>query len=165
MLFWADLEAASRISDLASKLKHLAFVPAVAALAILGGCGSGVHLEGPGFESLGLTNNKQKGDKKVPDRAPLLIPPDRARLPEPRQSVASAPPQNWPVDPGDVQKSEEDAAAKKQRDYEDKGDWSKNAGIDEFEKLMDPLSRSTGVFNRDRSLGDENRDFKEYEKR
>ncbi len=147
--------------NVTSTIKRLLLVPAFAVLAFLGGCGSGVQLEGPGFEALGLTSKKQKGDKKVPDRAPLLIPPDRARLPAPQQPIASAPPPNWPNDPGEFLKAEASAAVKKQKEYEDKGDWSKKADIDEFEKLMDPLERRDGVLSR-KLLGDRNRDSKNY---
>jgi hypothetical protein len=124
--------------NVTSTIKRLLLVPAIAVLAFLGGCGGGVHVEGPGFELGG----KKEGDKKVPDRAPLLIPPDRARLPAPQQPVASAPPSNWPKDPGEVKKAEASAAVKKQKEYEDKGDWSKKADLDEFDKLMDPMERN-----------------------
>ncbi len=154
--------------SLISSIKSLLIVPALAVLVLLGGCGGGVHLEGPGFEALGITGNKNRGDKKVPDRAPLLIPPDRARLPEPQQSIAAAPPQNWPKDPGDTAKAEEAEADRKQRDYEDKGDWSKKAGIDEFDKLMDEGSRKKGFLDakKKKPLSDEYREItgeKEYE--
>jgi len=125
---------------LPSTIKHLLLVPVFAVLVLLGGC-EGVHVEGPGFELGGKKNNV---DKKVPDRAPLLIPPDRARIPEPTQSTATAPPQNWPSDPDVVRKADAAEADKKQKEYEDKGDWSKKAGADEFEKLSDPMERRKG---------------------
>ncbi len=148
--------------SLASTIKRLLLLPAFAVLVLLGGCGGGVQLEGPGFEALGITGNNNKADKKVPDRAPLLIPPDRARLPAPQQSTASVSPQNWPNDPGEILKSEETEAARKQKEYEDKGDWSKKAGIDEFEKLMDPMERRGGILSKNKKLDDQYRDFKEY---
>ena len=107
------------------------------------GC-AGVELEGPGFEALGLTGNKKKGDPKVPERAPLVLPPNRARLPEPEPTVAAAPRENWPNDPDLVRKQEVKQAEIKKKEYIDHGDWSKNAGIDEFEKLSDPLERHEG---------------------
>ena len=139
-------------------IKRLLLVPAIAVLAFLGGCGGGVHVEGPGFELGG----KKEGDKKVPDRAPLLIPPDRVRLPAPQQAIASTPPQNWPTDPGDIQKAEAIAAAKKKKEYEDSGDWSKKADIDEFEKVMDPIERKPGILSKNKKLDDQYRDFREY---
>ena len=147
----------------AHTIKRLTLVPAVAAAVLLGGCG-GVELEGPGFEALGLTGKKKTAEKKVPDRAPLLIPPDRARLPQPQQSTASAPPQNWPTDPESLLKAEATEAEKKNKEYIDKGDWSKNADIDEWEKLMDPLERQRGILSKRGVLGDKYRDSKEYER-
>ncbi len=143
---------------LPSTIKHLLLVPVFAVLVLLGGC-EGVHVEGPGFELGGKKNNV---DKKVPDRAPLLIPPDRVRLPAPQQAIASTPPQNWPTDPGDIQKAEAIAAAKKKKEYEDSGDWSKKADIDEFEKVMDPIERKPGILSKNKKLDDQYRDFREY---
>ena len=147
---------------LTNTLRRLALLPAIVAAGLLAGCaGGGVELEGPGFESLGLTGKKKKGEPKVPDRAPLLMPPDRARLPQPRQSTAAAPPQNWPNDPGDVQKAEAAEAKRIDQAYRDSGNFDPKADIDEFEKLMDPMERRPGVFGGD-GLGDKNRDAKSY---
>ena len=146
---------------MACHIRRLAIVPALAVAMMAAGCGSGVHIEGPGFEKLGLTGKKYV-EQKVPDRAPLLIPPDSSRLPEPAPLVANARPQNWPTDPDSTLKAEATVAKEKQRVYEDKGDWSKKADIDEFEKLMDPMERSKGVFS-GKPLSDKNRDFKTYE--
>lgn len=146
---------------MACHLRRLAIIPALFAAMLVAGCGSGIQLEGPGFEKLGLTNKKHV-EQKVPDRAPLLIPPNPNRLPEPAPKVANARPENWPTDPELTIKEQESAADEKQRIYEDKGDWSKNADIDEFEKLMDPLARSRGVFNT-KPLSDEYRDYKTYD--
>jgi hypothetical protein len=150
------------MGNMACHIKRLAIVPALAVAMMAGGCGPGVHIEGPGFEKLGLTGKKHV-EQNVPDRAPLLIPPDRSRLPEPALSVVNARPQSWPTDPESTIKAEATAAIKKQRVYEDKGDWSKKADIDEFEKLMDPMERAQGVFS-NKALGDKNRDFKKYER-
>ena len=137
-----------------SSIRYLPLLTAFAAALLLAGCGGGIDFEGPGFEALGLTSKKQKGDKKVPDRAPLLIPPDRARLPAPLASSATpaAAPQNWPTDPELVLKAEANVAEQKNKDYIDKGDWSKNANVEEFENLMGrEMSRNSGVFG-DREL-------------
>ena len=130
------------------KMKRLAIAPALAVAMISASCGPGIQLEGPGFDALGLSG-KKKAEKKVPDRAPLLIPPDPNRLPEPAPRVANARPQNWPTDPEDTVKAKASAAAKKKQAYRDGGDWSKNADIDEFEKLSDPIKREdAGLLNR-----------------
>lgn len=129
--------------DLFCHMKRLAIIPALAVAMTAAGCGPGVQLEGPGFEALGLSGKKNV-EQKVPDRAPLLIPPDPNRIPEPAPQIVNARPQNWPADPDRTLKEQESAAAEKQRIYEDKGDWSKKADIDEFEKAMDPIRRQKG---------------------
>ena len=147
----------------AHNIKRLALVTAFAAAALVGGCGGGVEFEGPGFEALGLTGKTKTVEKQVPDRAPLLLPPDRTRLPQPRLPTASTVPQSWPTDPETIRKAETTQDEQQIKDYIDKGDWSKNADIDEFEKLMDPLERSPGIFG-GRWLSDKNRDFKSYDR-
>ncbi|MDA7947335.1 MAG: hypothetical protein MPJ78_07645 [Hyphomicrobiaceae bacterium] len=148
---------------MAKTRKHLIVVPTLAVAALLAGCaGDGVELQGPGFEALGLTS-KKKAEPKVPDRAPLLLPPDRARLPEPQQATAAAPPQNWPTDAQEVQKAEAQEKLRKQKEYQDKGNYDPKADIDEFEKLMDPLERQPGIFGRGRLLGKKYRDARDFE--
>ena len=130
------------------KMKRLAIAPALAVAMISAGCGPGIQLEGPGFDALGLSG-KQQVEKKVPDRAPLLIPPDPNRLPEPASRVATGRPQNWPTDPEDTAKAQASIAAKKQQAYQDSGDWSKKSDIDEFDKLSDPIERqNAGLLNK-----------------
>lgn len=134
-----------------TSMRRLAFLPVFAGMMALAGCGGGMELEGPGFK---IGGNSKRPEAKVPDRAPLILPPDRARLPQPQENTSVAvQQQNWPNDPDALKKSAEEEAVKKQKEYEDKGDWSKNAGIDEFEKLMDPLERQKGILSRGRGLG------------
>lgn len=148
---------------LAKTKRHLTLAPALAVAVLMAGCaGGGVELEGPGFEALGLTSKKNKTEPKVPDRAPLLLPPDRARLPEPQTETAAAPPQNWPTDPEEFQKAEKAEAERKKKEYQDKGNFDPKADIDEFEKLMDPMERKPGVFGRGQALGPKNRDGRNY---
>lgn len=137
------------MSKLPGNGKPAVLAVALVTTALLAGCaGSDVEISGPGFQ---LGGNKNKKEAKVPDRAPLLVPPDRARLPEPApeqpQAVAAQP--NWPNDPDLVRKSEEEEKLAKKSEYEDKGDWSGKGGADEFDKLGDPLERKeTGILNR-----------------
>lgn len=151
------------MSELACQMKRLAIVPAFAAAMILSGCGGGgIELEGPGFQAIGLTSKKYV-EKKVPDRAPLVIPPNRARLPEPAAATRVAAPQNWPRDPEKLLNAEENELEKIKKEYMDKGDWSKKADIDEFEKAMDPMKRQPGILSKGKPLRDEYRDAKKYE--
>jgi hypothetical protein len=138
-------------------MRRLAIVPALAAAMTISACGSGIELEGPGFDKIGLGGNKHV-EKQVPDRAPLLIPPNRTRLPDPASQVATARPESWPKDPEAAGSLEVIAALKKKAEYQEKGDWSKTAGIDEFEKLMDPMERTPGLFSKDKNLKKKYRD-------
>lgn len=148
--------------ELGCYMRRLAIVPALAAAMTISACGGGIELEGPGFEKFGLTGKKHV-EKQVPDRAPLLIPPNRTNLPEPAPQVAAVRPENWPIDPLAVGSAEAIAAWKKKKEYQDKGDWSKTAGTDEFEKLMDPLERTPGIFSKDRNLSKKYRDAKAFD--
>lgn len=98
-------------------LKSFAAVPMIAATLLLGGCG-GIQFEGRVFEAMGLSQDPQREEKPVQDRAPLVVPPKRELPPPgPREQVAD--PQNWPVDP-DEQRRRELAAAKEElrKEYE-----------------------------------------------
>lgn len=119
------------------------------ALSLAGCAGDGIEIQGPGFH---IGGDKKKAEAKVPDRAPLLVPPDRARLPQPHSQSAVAAVQqqpNWPSDADVVREQTAIEAKQKKRDYEDHGDWSKKADIDEFEKLSDRGERmENGLLDR-----------------
>lgn len=73
----------------------LAGVAACAGVLALGGCG-GIEFQGKVFDYAGLTGSGQKGDVRMTERAPLLIPPNTRRLPPPGSPpIARA---DWPVD-------------------------------------------------------------------
>jgi hypothetical protein len=60
----------------------------LAALLALSGCDS-IELEGKAFEWLGLNGaTQEQRDPKMADRAPLVVPPNVARLPEPGSGKA-----------------------------------------------------------------------------
>ncbi len=57
---------------------------ALSAAIVLAGCSAGdVELNGKLFELAGLTGTGERSAPKVAERAPLVVPPDLARLPEP----------------------------------------------------------------------------------
>ena len=73
-------------------LRLLALSGATLALA---GCG-GIEFEGKLFDYAGLTGSSQKGDPRMTERAPLIIPPNTNRLPSPGSpAIARA---DWPLD-------------------------------------------------------------------
>jgi hypothetical protein len=110
----------------------------------LGGCG-GVQFEGRAFDAIGLGKKDEYVEKKMEDRAPLIVPPaPKLREPGPREKIAE--PQNWPVDPERKEAKEVAAAEAEKEKYYDKGDWSDKRDIDEFNKLFDEQKRRPGVF-------------------
>ena len=81
------------------------FVGAIgtAATIVLGGCADGVELNGKVFDFLGVSPAALEASRREPklaERAPLVMPPDANRLPDP-DSPQGAPNNqaNWPADP------------------------------------------------------------------
>src|SRR5262245_22108446 len=77
-------------------------VGALATCAVhLSGCADGVELNGKVFDWMGVSPAAQESrrtEPKLADRAPLVMPPDVNRLPEPG-SDKGAPQIAWPDDP------------------------------------------------------------------
>jgi hypothetical protein len=68
--------------------RHSTLLAACMALACtlpLAGCGGidGVQFEGKIFDWLGVNSSQKSSDPKMAERAPLVVPPDVNRLPEP----------------------------------------------------------------------------------
>jgi hypothetical protein len=76
---------------------------AVAATLLLSGCADGVDLNGKLFDYMGISPAAQEARKfepKLAARAPLVVPPDVSRLPEPGSEAVPEPAQvAWPDDP------------------------------------------------------------------
>lgn len=67
-------------------LTQLVAAFAVAGTLLLGGCGGveGIELNGKLFDMLGISEaSQQKSEPKMADRAPLVLPPNVSRLPDP----------------------------------------------------------------------------------
>jgi hypothetical protein len=63
----------------------------VPVLALLGGCADEIQLQGKIFDVVGLGANAQKsGDPKMAERAPLVLPPNNDRIPEPGTPAEAA---------------------------------------------------------------------------
>jgi hypothetical protein len=70
----------------------------------LGGCG-GVEFQGKVFDYMGISGDRQQGDPRMAERAPLLLPPNPKTLPQPGTGVAVATArEDWPDDPERVRK-------------------------------------------------------------
>ena len=69
----------------------------------VGGCADGLDLNGKVFDMMGVSPAAQAAKRfepKVADRAPLVVPPDVARLPAPGSEATPDPVQTaWPDDP------------------------------------------------------------------
>ncbi len=81
---------------------------AVAAALLLSACADGLELNGKMFDMMGISSaalDAKRAEPKLADRAPLVMPPDLSRLPEPGSgqspsvSLASAGQGAWPDDP------------------------------------------------------------------
>ena len=75
----------------------------MAALLTLGGCADGVELNGKVFDLLGVSPAAMEAARREPklaERAPLVLPPNANRLPEPGSGQTPAVNQaSWPSDP------------------------------------------------------------------
>jgi hypothetical protein len=73
----------------------------VASMLLLSGCADGVELNGKMFDWMGISPAAQEANRREPtlaERAPLVVPPNTGRLPEPGSE--NAPAQTvWPDDP------------------------------------------------------------------
>src|SRR5262245_10319053 len=67
-------------------------IGAVPALALLGGCADEIQFQGKIFDAVGIGANSQQksAEPKLAERAPLVLPPNNDRIPEPGQPAAAA---------------------------------------------------------------------------
>ena len=76
---------------------------ALAATLLVSGCADGIEMNGKVFDWMGISPAAQEArrfEPKLADRAPLVLPPNANRLPEPGSEAAPAPVAvAWPDDP------------------------------------------------------------------
>jgi len=76
---------------------------AVASTLLVAGCADGIDLNGKVFDWMGISPAAQEArryEPKLADRAPLVMPPDVSRLPQPGSENVPEPTQTaWPDDP------------------------------------------------------------------
>jgi hypothetical protein len=94
-------------------LRRLLTGAAVGSALLLSACADGIDLNGKIFDYMGISSSAidaKRAEPKVAERAPLVMPPDLSRLPEPGSGqppptalLASAQPSSaqtaWPDDP------------------------------------------------------------------
>jgi hypothetical protein len=87
----------------AQRLKQFVGAVGIAATTALTGCADGVELNGKVFDFLGVSPAALAASRREPklaERAPLVMPPDAKRLPDPASAVPAGGDQaNWPTDP------------------------------------------------------------------
>lgn len=74
----------------------------MAATLALSGCSDGVELNGKMFDWMGISPAAMEAARREPklaERAPLVVPPNTGRLPEPGAENAPAAVALWPDDP------------------------------------------------------------------
>jgi len=85
------------------RLTPFAIAAGLAAMLAVGGCADGVELNGKIFDALGVSPAALAASRREPklaERAPLVMPPDARRLPDPDSGQAPATQQTaWPSDP------------------------------------------------------------------
>jgi hypothetical protein len=140
---------------LIKNLIRCAVLPGVLSLGIAGCGGGDIYYDVPALEAVGINLNEKEPDADVPERAGIVLPPSTDKLPEPGQTkTASAPAQNWPVDPEVEKKRKEEADAAAREEYCKNGKWE-GGNIDEFQKnvgeeqrcqsgLMGSISKALG---------------------
>ena len=108
----------------------------LAVAASLGGCGGfdGVELNGKIFDALGMSGDLtgKKAEPKTQARAPLVMPPDSKRLPDPNAEAlpVAAADTAWPKDRDAQRVSEADAKKRAQDQRCKEGNWKEKAHKD-----------------------------------
>lgn len=115
--------------------------------ALAGGCANDhIEFNGKIFEAVGLAGNPWKKEEvRTQPRAPLVLPPDSNRLPEP----GSAPPpsfadQSWPKDPQQQKLADAEAKKRAQEQFCKDGNWKEKAHGNEIKAAQGPNGSCQG---------------------
>lgn len=117
------------------------FASLVAALGLAGavsGCaGTDVQIDAPILEAAGINLvSKPPPEPDLEEKPPLVVPPDTNKLPKPGERQVAAAEEQWPEDPDIIAKNKAEKAEAERERYCEEGDWSGDAGIEEFDKNM-----------------------------
>ena len=97
----------------------------------LGGCGGldGVDFNGKIFDAVGLSTGSvgKKTEVATQPRAPLVLPPDANRLPDPGEAPPALADQSWPKDPQRQKIASAEARKKAQEDFCQNESWKNKA--------------------------------------
>lgn len=157
----AHSEAANRTQTMMSTASRRGRNWAIASLVVavsagLPGCGGidGLELNGKLFDAVGLSPDSfKKTEPKTDARAPLVLPPDANRLPEPGavpQAVPTTLAQDpsWPKDPEALKLADADAKKRAHDEYCKNGNWRDKAVKNETATGVGPNgSCSNSIFS------------------
>jgi hypothetical protein len=137
----------------ARAIRHFTVGLAIAiAGAALGGCSDTVEVNSRLLDSVGLSTAALSGraaEPKMPQRAPLVMPPSTQKLPEPGSSppppepVADA---SWPKDKDQEKVAEVKERARKQAQYCRDGNW-KERSMDSTAGTQGPEGQCGTIFS------------------
>lgn len=127
----------------------------IAAASSLGGCsgGDGVELNGRIFDAMGISTSALGANRSEPQlapRAPLVMPPTTARLPDP--NAVPAPPevaadQSWPADKDQQRVASAVDKKRQQDDYCRKGNWRERALDNDTGGMQGPQGACGSIFS------------------
>ena len=104
--------------NLRARSRGRGFALAVASSLVLSGCAnSGLELNGKVFDWIGISPSAiaaRRDEPKLAERAPLVLPPNSTRLPEPGSGQTAQSAMVWPEDP-DQRKARE--AQEREREH------------------------------------------------
>jgi hypothetical protein len=136
--------------NLAKTVRVSASIAAMTVLSLsIGGCGGvdGVQFEGKIFEAVGLSGDAmgKRVEPKTQPRAPLVLPPDTKRLPEPGSApVPAVADQQWPVDQEARRVADADARKAAQKKFCEDGNWKEKAHRKDIEAAQGPAGSCNG---------------------
>jgi hypothetical protein len=112
----------------------------LASLGLTACAGDGVELNGKIFDAVGLSGDilGKKPEPKTQARAPLVLPPDPNRLPEPGGAPAPTANQDWPRDAQQQRVAEATARKQAQAKFCSDGNWKEKAMKDDIAASRGP---------------------------
>ncbi len=125
---------------------------ALAATLSLGGCADGLALNGAMFDWMGISESalsKKQSEPKLAERAPLVLPPNSGRLPEPGSGMtAEKGDMNWPSDPEQRKVAEAKERERLHLAYcRGEIDWKKNLDAQNPQARQSPYGPCPGLGN------------------
>lgn len=140
------------MGSMARRVKLRAAVVIVAASA-LAGCSDGIELNGRLLDAVGMSTaalGAKKGEDQLEQRAPLVMPPDSTRLPEPGSAppppVGTASTQSWPADKDHQRVADAADKARKQKEFCQDGNWRERAMGDDLAAYKGPQGTCGSIF-------------------